>query len=388
MNSSLSPYKVQIYRRVAEVDPKAWYGLIDAQHDLAMDLRLIALMEDSLSDQARFWTVVISDERDQCMACACLALFRTDVVQSAAGFLQKMVQRLRSRWPHALTLSTLFCGLPLPSGHSHWRVSQSADYPTVLSLLNQTLLTIARQEKAQLVVIKELDEDEVRQTSGLRRLRFFCGELEPIYRFSRVFKDFSAYQSALRSGYRRQVQLNIKKFKQLPLQVEHLHDPEEISERFTEAVYQLYLNVWARAKEKLECFPRAFFGEAARKLPGQVSLTLISHGQQPIAFAMGIAVGAAYHNLYIGLDYAYNDQVDLYFNLFYQELDEVFQRQKTQIWLGQTSGAFKSRLGAVPDSRFFWVRPLNPALWLIFKCFQKFIFPAIKKSKENQVFIK
>ena len=379
-------FSTEIYDSIKQVDPEEWYSLIDAHLDLAMDQRLIHLLERSLSGQARFWTVLVRDRQKQLIACACLSLFQTDIVQSVSGFLQTMIQRLRQKWPNVLKLKVLFCGLPLPSAHSHFRVREAIDLQPILKILNKTMTVIARGEKASLLVLKELDAIQDKQLDSIRELGFVRGELEPLYQLTGNFKDFNDYCAALRSPYRHQIQTNVKRFNKSGLKVEHFFDSEEIYSRFNGAVHRLYLNVWEKAKEKLECFSLDFFREIARSLPGQVAFTLISDNQKPVAFVIGIIGSDTYYNSYVGIDYDYNDTADLYFNLFYRELDVVFRFNKQKISLGQTSGMFKSRLGAVPSARFFWVRPLNPVLGIIFKCFQSIIFPRINPIKQNQVF--
>lgn len=215
---------------------------------------------------------------------------------------------------------------------------------------------------------------------------YLRGELEPIFHLSRAFHDFSEYKAALRSSYKHQIDANIKKFNHFNFQVEHFFTAEAIGAQFTDDLYQLYLNVWAKAKEKLECFSVDFFRQLPQILPGQVTLTLIKDQQKPIAFAIGITEESIYHNLYIGLDYHYAERADLYFNLFYHELAAVFPLKKSKIFLGQTSAAFKSRLGAYANARFFWVKPLNPLFRFIFQTFSSLIFPKIPAHPPKQVF--
>jgi predicted N-acyltransferase len=381
-------YDSEIYESIKNIDLQEWQSLIDLSHDLAMDQRLIHLLEKSLSDQARFWTLVIRDRQQQIIACACLSLFQTDIVQSVSGRLRNWINRLRDYWPNALKLKVLFCGLPLPSAHSHLRVREGVDLQLVLRKINGVMTQLAQQEKATLLVFKEFTVSQDTQVTDLKKMGFIRGELEPVYQLPGIFKDFANYQESLRASFRRQIQSNIKKFKESGLKVEHFANPEEIYSRFSEPVHRLYLNVWEKAKEKLECFPVDFFREIATHMPGQVFFTLISDQEKPVAFALGLTNEEAYHNLYVGLDYSYNKNSDLYFNLFYHELDAIFKCNKKQIFLGQTSGTFKTRIGATADPRFFWVRSLNPLLQLIFKYFRSIIFPKMPAPATLQVFKK
>jgi len=381
----MDEFSIEIQDSINRIDFQEWNRFIRSD-DLSMDPRIISLLEETLRNQARFWIIIIKGPQKQWIAVACLALFHTDIIQSSPLFVQKIIQKLRVYKPNTLKIKVLFCGLPIPAGQSHFRLAASAPTSKILDLLTQTMTKIARQEKAHLIVFKELNDQEKNEVKHLQSKGFFSGELEPLFQFNPEFNNFDEYISALRSGYRRQIQLNMKKFNPLEYRVEHIFNPEEIYQKFTSEVHQLYLNVWHKAKEKLECFPREFFQKLPRALSDRVVFTLIQYKNQPVAFSIGLLSLQSYHNLYVGLDYSHTEKADLYFNLFYQELGLIFTLKKKQIFLGQTSTAFKTRLGAIPDARFFLVKPLNPLLKIIFKYFKNLIMPKIQKLDSNQVF--
>src|ERR1700730_6099794 len=314
-------HQYEIYDSVLNINPEELNQIVDPGKDLAMDQRLIALTEKTLANQAKFWTVVFRDRTSRILACANLSLFDVDIVQSAPAFLQKWTKQVRLIWPNALKWKVLFCGLPIPSGHAHLRFLPGVEPRPILVLLNKLMHDLARQQGAQLITFKEFDIDQSSQMASLKELGFICGGLSPLFILPGRFKNFTEYLAGLRSNYRHQIRMNVKKFNQLNLKVEHMNDPDKIKTEFTEQVYQLYLNIWERAKERLECLPIQFFQELAHAMPKQVSLTLISDANQPIAFAMGLIGDEIYYNIYSGMDYSKKDESDLYFNLFYQELD-------------------------------------------------------------------
>ncbi len=378
-------YKAEVYTSITEIDPKEWESLVDVNEDLAMDPRLIQLQEQTLSNQAKFWTVLIRDFNKQIVAAACLCLFHADVVQSSAKSIVASIEKIRGYFPQFLKIKVLFCGLPIPCGQSHVRIRNNVDEESVLSELANCMKELASQQEADLLVFKEFGPSHSEKIKKIAHLGYMCGEIEPLYLMPKCFAHFDQYNESLRSMYRKQMQGDIKKFAQTGLQVECFFDSKEISQRFDANIYQLYLNVWRKAKERLECLSEDFFRKIALVFPGQVALVLISDKGKAVAFALGIFEQEVFYCLYIGLDYAYNDSANLYFNLFYQELKMAFPLQK-QICLGQTSGMFKTRLGAIAEQRYFWVKPLNPFLKLIFKFFRFLIFPKIKPVIPNQVF--
>lgn len=375
---------VQWHHSVLEVDSTEWQDFIDDQ-DLAMNRNMIYLQEKTLAGQAQSCVLTVH-LRKKLVACACLALFETDILQSAPYFLQKLVKKIRKKIPHLFKKNVLFCGLPVPSGENHLRIASFADYHSILQLLIEQTEKLAKEKGAELIVFKEFPKSQLPSIDFLKTLGFYRGELAPIFCLARSFDNFGQYQSSLRSGYRRQMKFNIEKFNKSGLKVTHLLQGEIINASFTPSVYQLYLNVWDRAKEKLECFPIEFFLELPKLLPHNTVLTLISDQDKPVAFAFGLITDKAYYNIYGGLNYTYNTICDLYFNLFYQELDLAFSLKKTDIYLGQTADSFKSRLGAEPQERYFFMKPLSLLMRIVFKLFSGFIFPKIPKPDPKKVF--
>ncbi len=377
-------YTCELYNSVMQINSKEWQALIP-DTDLAMNQDLIFLIEKTLHDQAQFWTVAIRNKQHQLVACACLNLFQTDILQSAPLMLQKIAGVIRTKHPKAFKKNVLFCGLAVPSGHTHIRISPSVDTKLILKLIAEQMYQLAKQVQAQLIVFKEFSPEQFDQVESLQELGFYRGELAPIFQLTHSFKDIKDYQSALRSRYRLQMKNNLKKFNS-NFKVEHIFDANKISERITPEIYQLYLNVWGKAKEKLECLSIDFFQLLPRSLPNQTVLTLISHDGHPVAFSMGLITEKAYYSIYVGLDYSYNAENDLYFNLFYHELDLAFSINKPEIYLGQTSERFKSRLGAIAEGRFFLMKPVTSSMQLIFKYFHKLIFPKMPELPVNNVF--
>lgn len=379
-------YQSQIYDSVLDIPSQEWNRLSNSNKDLAMNQKLIHLMEKTLSEQAKFWTIAFRNQQHQLVACANLSLFQSDIIQSAPPFVQKLIRKIRAVQPNLFRWNILFCGLPIPSGHSQLRFLPGIDPKPILMLLNEAMQNLAKQQQAKLIVLKEFDSNQATEITHLTTLGFCQGELAPLFVLQRSFKDFADYLTAIRSNYKHQIQSNIKKFKQSNLRVEHIVDPHEIRIRFTEQVYQLYLNIWEKAKEKLECLTLNFFQELPHTMPTQIVLTLISDHDNPVAFAMSLVNDENYYNLYTGMDYSLKEKTDLYFNLFYHEIDYAFGFQKKWIFLGQTSDHFKARLGAIAEPRFFFVRARNPILQIIFKLFRSLIFPKLPAVIKHDVF--
>lgn len=381
-------YHYKIYSSITDVDPNSWNSIIDAQNDLAMNQQLIALMENSLSNQAQFWTIVFY-MKEEPIACACLSFFRVDSLQSAPRWIYKITKTCRQLKSNLGHIGVLFCGLPVPCGHTHIRLKPTIQPGPIFDLLVPLMEELGGQVKANLIVFKELEHQQLEQFNSLKQHGFIMGPVQPMHELRYNFANFNDYHHALRSNYRHQITANLRKFSDKKCEIIHTSDATEIYHRFTNEVYQLYLAVWERSKERLEQFPAEFFRNLGHALPGKTTLTLIYQNAKPIAFSIGIRNQHNYYNLYCGVDYSLKEELDLYFNLFYQELDGAFKQNVQTIFLGQTSDRFKLRLGSIPTPRYFWVRTRHTWAQWILKSFKFLIFPqplkidALKVLKTN-----
>jgi len=381
----MQQYTYQLFRSITDVDEDEWYSLVN--NDLAMNIALIRLMENTLSSQAKFWTAMIYNNQQQPVACACLCLFQSDGIQSSPLWVINLFKSIRKIWPNCLKFKVLFCGLPFPSAETHFKIADNVEAKPIMSLITKIMHELAHQQKASLIVFKELCDNQRSQLTNIfTELNYIQGDIVPTYQLEGSFTGFDDYQNALRSKYRWQMQQNIKKFTTSGLTIRQETDPKIIEQLFTDEVYQLYLNVWEKANEKLECFPKEFFGQLGYAMPNETRLTLIYQEDVVVAFAIGLLHNKCYKNLYCGIDYDVNLKTDCYFNLFYAELGSAFAEGATKIQMGQTSDHFKSRLGAQPHKRYFFVKNSNKLVNNVLKIFRQLIFPAVQEPIKCQVF--
>jgi predicted N-acyltransferase len=133
--------------------------------------------------------------------------------------------------------------------------------------------------------------------------------------------------------------------------------------------------------------PASFFTEMAAALGDEAHLTVIRKDGRVCAFTFAVTRGDTHYNLYSGLDYALNNEGDLYFNLFYHDLDQAFRAGVCSVHLGQTSDSFKSRLGSVTEPLFFFAHGRPKAFHAILKLFAPLAFPKVSAVEANDVFV-
>jgi len=386
LTAEVQSHICRIYDSITDVSPEAWQRLTGSEPDLGMDPRLIRVLEETLADQCRMWTMMVEDPMGAVVACACLCLFAVDAVITAPPAVRKITEFIRSCWAGFFKFGLLFCSLPVPAGENHIRMTPEADREAVLAAVDEGMRQLARKHHARMMLLKEFELARQSELAPLERLGYLRGDVPPPYDLPAHFRSFDEYLSALKARYRNQITRSVKKFAKTGFCAVHVHDSAEIERLYTDRMHELYVAVWSRAKDRLEKLPAEFFRRTARAFPGRTSLTIIYRGEHVAGFTFGLSSGRAYHNMRSGIDYSLNDEGDLYFNLFYNDLDQAFRRGHEEIHLGQDSDDFKTRLGSRPRALSFYLRAPNPALQAGLQAFSRMLFPKLPAVRTHDVF--
>jgi hypothetical protein len=340
--------------------PEAWKEIYSPD-DLAMDARVLAVFQRTLQDQCRCWGLIVFDG-SKVIGCAALCAFRSGL------------------------LRVLFCGLPVPSGSKHLCVREGASAEIVIQEVERAMRILAATQKCQLLVFKEFSNASEPLFASLPALGYIRGGIPPMHVLEASFVNFAEYQQSLKNRYRAQVKRSRKKLVDAGFEMLCGRGTDFFMQHFNEEVHGLYVAVQKRAKHKLELMPASFFSEMAKALGDEVLLTLIRRNGRVCAFTFSITRAGTHYNLYSGLDYAFNNEGDLYFNLFYNDMDQAFRAGVTSLHLGQTSDDFKSRLGTHTEQLYFFVRARSSVFNWILRLVSPFAFPKVKSVEPHHVF--
>lgn len=371
-------YEFSTYDSIADVPAEAWERL-RVPGDMATDPRLIRCVEEGLAGQGRCWVVVARDAAGAVAAGACLVLMPVDAGETMGPVMRRL-------WPKALRFGVLFCGMPAPSGDGQLRFVPGTDIGAVLRGLDRILRELAGRHGAGMVVIKELDDAAAGRVGDVASLGYLRGDVPAVYVLRRSFADFNAYCGQLRPVYRRQITRSVRKVEGAGFCVDALHG-SEIADQYTDEYHRLYEAVWARAAYRLERWPADFFRGLARRFGDQASMTRIrTPDGLPAAWVFGLTDGGAYHNLYAGIDYSLNEVFDLYFNLYFFDMDRAFREGAKSINMGQTAELFKARLGADPVPLCFFARGVRPWVQWGLRAGRRWAFPPAQDWPAQHVF--
>ena len=376
----------ELYESIAEIPPDVWNAARSATPSCFTDPAFLRAVEGGLPERTRVFHAVVRDEHGNPAACASLCLMAVDLLLLAGPRVQRVARLARRLLPGLGMLRVLFCGLPVSSGQSQIGFAPGADRKRAIEKLDSLLQTLARQERAKVVVYKEFSDGDCRDLDGLVDRGYMRTESRPTYEMTHRFADFDAYCSSLKSHYRNDVRRSQKKFDRAGCSVAHLTNPDVILNEYTPEVHRLYEAVVAKSQVKLEILPIQFFRELVKYYAGRISLTAIYRDDRIVAFNWGLDASPVYIFLFCGVDYEKNAEADLYFNLMYHQLDHAFRSGSKLVKFGQTADAFKTRIGGAGQPLNLYVQPRGWFLaWVIYLT-QRFLFRPSPVLEAHDVF--
>jgi predicted N-acyltransferase len=373
----LTTYEAQVWAAVDEIDTTAWNHL-RTPHDLFMDVRLLRAVEASMARDATFRYVLFRDADGKPAASACLCTYSVDgTVLVEKGFARRMACALKRISPVLVTYKIVFCGLPFSGGQSHLRFAEGVDQRAILTALDGMLRTIAREDGAKCIVLKEFQEHELSAVEAAGDLGYLRADSLPMNQLGLEHADFEGFLGSLHNKKRYEARKSIKKFSEGGLRMVTTSDPDEVDRLFTPEVHRMYDAVVSRSDTKLEMLPVEFFREMVRQLPGNCEISFAMDGDTVRGFGLCLFSETEYHPLFLGVDYDRNRDYDLYFNMMYASVAEALRNRTKLVLLGQNADQCKTiKLTSYQTPRFFYIKGVGFIMENVIRLLSKQLFPA------------
>ncbi|MDZ7618075.1 MAG: GNAT family N-acetyltransferase [Patescibacteria group bacterium] len=356
-------YTHHIYSSMAEVDLQAWEAVRAAEGEIFTDPRFISAVEAAMGADTRCWPVLVRDEMEQPVAVTCLSLYRVDGALLTGPRLKRIVQAIRRAWSGYLFFRILFCGLPVSAGQTPICFAPQADPGKATEAIEAAVSELATRFRVRLIVWREFSPDDCQWLAPLEDRGYIRADSLPMCHFEPRFADFDEYCGALRWKLRYNILRSRRKLEEAGLRIVRMHGDEGFDRLYTETSHELYEAVRDRSAFQLERLPAEFFREIARRLGKDARFSLVFRETKIVAFLCSLADRRQFHLLFLGMDYSVNAECDLYFNVMYDGLDWALRSGVNDICVGQTSYAFKGRLGCRFAPRVFFIKGTGLLRW-------------------------
>jgi predicted N-acyltransferase len=263
----------------------------------------------------------------------------------------------------------LVCGNLLSTGPLGVAFAEGEDPAQLWPAVEEAMYRIHRSMKLSsdfdLIMIKDLTDDQKETAAALRHLHFRRFETEPnmILHFKPCWRSFDDYLADMRSEYRSRIRKTIGDLGASGVVLESL-SAEQVKARASE-IHRLYLQVHERQKLRLVTIHPQWISALATSF-GEEFRTVIARprdGNKLLGFVNVIRDGVSAHGYYIGFDKATAARgVPLYLGLMYAAVGQAIAMGVDQMLLGRTALGPKAQIGASAQPMYGYLRHRNPAL--------------------------
>jgi predicted N-acyltransferase len=349
--------ETKIYRTINDVDERAWDEVAGKDRPLC-SYKYVKLLEMSGVSKDRCYYVTVY-EGGRMVAHACAYFIREELDAFARGPLKEMIGRARRKWKDFFILKSLECGPTMAPGKV-LAFAEGVDRTKAMAKIREGMESLAKELGAKLILFRDFYDGESDLYGPLKDSGY-----KNIHNLPQAWMDvkwggFNDYLGAMRSSYRCKITKSMDKCTASGISIGVL---KGLSVQDVRELKRLYDNVYDNAKEvKRERLPAEFF-ENIEKYLGDDAVILAAIKNGRLVGYMFILLGAnTLLTMFPGLDYEYNRDMFVYFNLFYRSIGLAIEKGIKGIDMGITTLNPKRDMGSGIRQLNMYMKHSNPLL--------------------------
>jgi predicted N-acyltransferase len=269
------------------------------------------------------------------------------------------------------------CGNNLVSGEYGFRFMDNVSLTKRHEILLQLIDVIAKEEKLRGTISAVLLKDfhaPLKPESLFEEDKYTTFHVEPnlVAEIPGEVESLTDYVLRFSKKYRNRAKSIFKKLDGVSTRYLKTADIVQLEDR----MYALYENVFMKARFRLIKLPRKYFSEVKTAYPDHFVVKGFFRDDTMIAFSTAfIMPGDLLEAHYIGIDYDFNQEHELYQNILYTMIEEAIRNKRKKVNLGRTAAEIKTTVGAAAVDLICYIKPQNAISRIIQKPFISFLQP-------------
>ena len=349
--------RVKIYRSITEVNEGAWDAIVAKDQILCTHKYVETLEKSGINEGNCYYPVVYNG--DEIIAHACVYFMTTEMDVFARGVIRKMICLVRRKWKNFFILRSLESGPPIALGKA-LSFKDGVDRAKTLEVLCHGIEGLAKELGVNFLLFRDFYNDEVEFYDLLKERGYMKIHNLPKAELKIKWKSFDEYLNSMRSNYRCKIVKSVNKCAKANVSIRVVKD---FSRHYTHELKRLYDNVYDQAKEvKRERLNEAFFQNIDKYLGEKAVMLSAVKDDRLIGYMLLLFSGKTLISVFPGLDYDYNKEYSIYFNLFYKTIELAIETGMDEIDMGITTLDPKKDMGSDIVTLNMYMRHSNPFL--------------------------
>jgi predicted N-acyltransferase len=272
------------------------------------DHRYYDIVEETLEGGFDYHYLLLDDHSGNQRAIQPVFFVRQNLVEGVPGKIRSIVNRVRRIFPRFLTMRVLMIGCS--AGTGDLGACDEKDETWVANVLQASLSTYARQNKASLIVLKDFpaiyrSKLERFPLNGYTRIPSM-----PMTRLQLHYHNWDEYFRTLSKATRKDLRRKFRKAGRAPkIEMQLVSDITPL----VDEIHPLYLAVHERSPLKFETLTKNYFRAIGQQMPERARFFVWRQSDKIVAFSFCLVCGDAIYDECIGLDYRVALDLHLYF---------------------------------------------------------------------------
>ena len=347
---------VKTHRSISEVNEDRWNAIVGKNRIFCAHKYVDALEKSGLNEGGCYYPVVYAG--DEIIAHASAYFISTELDIFANGALKKIIRLVRRKWKNFLITQSLECGPPVALG-STMSFKDGIDRAEPMRLLCQEVERLAKELRAGLVLFRDFYDEDMKFYDFLQGRGYGKIHNLPKAEIKIRWKSFDEYLNSMRSSYRCKIVKSMDKCAKADISIQILKNFSANSRELK----RLYDNVSHQAKEiKREQLSETFFQNLDNYLGEKSAVLSATKDGKIIGFMLVLFNDKELIPALIGLDYDYNREYHIYFNLFYRTIELAIDAGMEKVDMGITTLDPKKDMGSEIVALNMYMKHSNPLL--------------------------
>lgn len=338
------------------MDEGAWDAIVGKDRILCTHKCVEAMEKSGVSDGRCYYPVVY--DGDEIIAHASVYFIGTELDLCAREAVKKIIDLIRRKWKNFFILRSLECGPPISIGNTI-SFKDGVKRDETLRLLSHAIEQLAKELGINFILFRDFYNEETEFYDLLKERGYMKIRNLPKAEIKIKWKSFDEYLDSMRSNYRRKIIKRMDKCANAGMSIRVMKDFSDN----TRELKRLYDNVYDRAKEiKRERLSESFFQNINKYLGEKAVIISAVKDGRLIGYMLLLFNGKTLMSKFPGLDYEYNKEYCIYFNLFYRAVELAIETGMDRIDMGITTLDPKKDMGADIVTLNMYMRHSNPFL--------------------------
>ena len=315
----------EVFESVNKIPENEWNELVGAENAFLRH-QYLRIVEESFTSGYRFWYLVIK-EKGKTVALVSLFSMPVYLDMLSAQVIRNISKKVRKIFKKFLVINPLFVGSPPSIGNNTIIIREGANESNVLEVIVKEVEQIARANQLQMIVYKEFeDKDCVYMDKLTENFNYIKVNSLPTNKFIIKWSSFDEYMKALKKSYRQSISSSLRKINSEDIKVKIITGFSSIFEDYH---YGLYEAVLKKAEFQLEKLTPDYFRKIATVPDNEACMVSIIKDDLILGYILVSNSGKnSISAMFAGINYDYNRQFDIYFNLSYEVVKLAIERKR------------------------------------------------------------